>query len=67
MYTLTEMTDFTSHGIKKRRQNKKLGLEKTMTAEIKRKWGETRCLKPIGIYNGNSEAKSCWLKSGGSS
>lgn len=53
--------------LKKRRQNKKLGLEKTMTAEIKRKWGETRCLKPIGIYNGNSEAKSCWLKSGGSS
>lgn len=38
---LTERIDFTSHGIKKRRQNKKLGLEKTMTAEIKRKWGET--------------------------
>lgn len=57
---LTEMTDFTSSGIKKRSRVGKFVLEESMTIERKGKWGEKP--EPTGIFNGNSEAKSCWLK-----
>lgn len=45
--------------LKKGGKVRKLCIEKSMTGEIKGKWGEMRCLKPIGLYNGNSEAKCC--------
>lgn len=63
------MIDFTPRGIKKGGRVRKFFHEKSMTVEMKGKWGEMRCLKPIEVYNGNIEEKSCWLKikSGGSS
>lgn len=58
MHTLIEIINFTSHGIKKGDRVRKFFLEKSVTVEMKEKGGEMRCLKPIGIYNGSSEAKS---------
>lgn len=42
--------------LKKGGKVRKFCLEKSMTGETKGYWGEMRCLKPIGIYNGDSEA-----------
>lgn len=51
--------NFTSRGIKKRGRVRNFFNEKSMTVEMKGNWGEMRCLKPMGIYNGSSKAKSC--------